>query len=166
MRRADAGDPDSLTSALANIEPEVLIYNAFSITPSNGGPSTLAPSTLVAEFRVNVLGALVSTQAVLPGMLRRGRGSILFTGGGIGLDPTNWLPAASLGVSKAGLRNLTQSLHAELGPKGVHVATVTITGMIQPGSRFDPDRIADVYWSLHTDGKSSFRAEVVFAGDR
>ncbi len=54
---------------------------------------------LVGDFRVNVGGTLAAVQAVLPGMQARGRGSILPTGGGLALDPTGWLPAASLAVA-------------------------------------------------------------------
>ena len=56
-------------------------------------------------------------------MRAAGRGSILLTGGGLALDPTGWLPAASLAVGKAGLRSLAFSMHKELAPEGIHVGT-------------------------------------------
>ena len=67
----------------------------------------------------------------------------VIVGGGLALDPTGWLAAASLAIGKAGLRSLAQTLHKELAPEGIHVATVTIAGQIQPGTTYDPDRIAD-----------------------
>ena len=97
-------------------------------------------------------------------MIAAGRGSILFTGGGLALDPTGWLAAASLAIGKAGLRSLAQTLHAELAPKGIHAGTVTVAGAIAPGTPFDPAHIADAFWSLHEDTPGAFRPEIVFKG--
>ena len=165
LLQADAAYPDQLTEAIgAGGAVEVLVYNAYRATMAQGGPSNLAPEVLVEDFRVNVAGALAAARAVLPDMLAAGRGTILLTGGGLALDPTGWLPAASLGVSKAGLRNLALTLHAELAPRGVHVGTVTVAGQIQIGTAFDPNHIADAFWALHADLPGAFRAEVVFHG--
>ena len=170
LRAADAANPDALAAAIGDGAralggpPEVLIYNAYRSTMAEG-PSSLEPEALAADFRVNVAGALAAARAVLPGMLAAGRGTILFTGGGLALDPTGWLAAASLAIGKAGLRSLAQTLHAELAPRGVHVGTVTVAGQIKPGTAFDPDRIADAFWSLHTDAPGAFRAELIVRGE-
>jgi NAD(P)-dependent dehydrogenase (short-subunit alcohol dehydrogenase family) len=163
MRAADAADPASLAAALAG-RVDVLIHNAYRATMAAPGPSALPVAELAADFAVNVGGALAAAQAVLPGMRAAGRGSILFTGGGLALDPTGWLPAASLAIGKAGLRSLAQTLHAELAPAGIHAGTVTVAGMIAPGTAFDPARIAEAFWSLHQDPPGAFRAELVFQG--
>ena len=99
LRAVDASDAGSLTQAIAAIEAElgpveVLIYNAYRATI--GLPSEVPVDQVVEDFRVNVAGALAAIHAVLPGMRQRGKGSILLTGGGLALDPTGWLPAASL----------------------------------------------------------------------
>ena len=165
LEQADASDPASLARVLTAGGPvEVLIYNAYRATMGQAGPSSLDPAALVEDFRVNVAGALAAAQAVLPGMRAAKRGSILLTGGGLALDPTGWLPAASLAVGKAGLRSLALTLHKELAPEGVHVGTVTVAGQIQPGTPFDPERIAEAFWGLHMDTPGAFRAEVVFKG--
>lgn len=142
----------------------MLVYNAYRASMAAPGPSALAPAELAADFAVNVTGALVAAQAVLPGMRAAGAGSILLTGGGLALDPTGWLPAASLAVGKAGLRNLAASLHAELAPAGIHAGMVTIAGMVAPGTAFDPDRIAEAFWGLHSDPAGAFRPELIFKG--
>jgi NAD(P)-dependent dehydrogenase (short-subunit alcohol dehydrogenase family) len=170
LRRADAADAAGLSAALtegaaaAGGPVEVLIYNAYRSTMSPGGPSTLDPAEVLADLQVNVVSALAAAQAVLPGMLSAGRGSILFTGGGLALEPTAWLPAASLAIGKSGLRSLAFTLHAELAPRGVHAATVTVAGRIEPGAAFDPDAIAAVFWSLHADPPGRFRREIIFDG--
>lgn len=153
LRAADVGDFAMLCSAIRAVEVElgpieVLIYNAYSATPAP--PSQIPLDALVSDFRVNVGGALAAVQAVLPGMQARGRGSILLTGGGLALDPTGWLPAASLAVGKAGIRNLAQSLHKEMDGTPIRVGTVTITGQILPGTPLAPEIIAERFWELHT----------------
>jgi short-subunit dehydrogenase len=155
---ADAGDPASLHDALAQAGAvEVLVYNAVAARPAK--PSQLDPAALAAEFAVNVTGALVAAQAVLPGMRAAGRGTILLTGGGFAFEPMPVM--ASLGVGKAGLRNLAFSLAKELEPEGIHVATVTIGGIVQPGGFFAPDAIAERFWELHAQPRGSFAREIV-----
>jgi NAD(P)-dependent dehydrogenase (short-subunit alcohol dehydrogenase family) len=168
---ADAADPAGLATALADGVStaggpiEILIYNAYRATMTQTGPVSLDTSALVEDFRVNVAGALAAAQAVLPAMLAAGRGTILLTGGGLALDPTGWLGAASLAIGKSGLRSLALSLHAELAPRGVHAATVTIAGQLQPGTPFDPDRVALAFRALHADPPENFRSEIIFRGD-
>ncbi len=163
LRAADAADPAAIAAALPETV-EVLLYNAYRATMVTPGPSALPVAELAADFAVNVGGALAAAQAVLPGMRAAGRGSLLFTGGGLALDPTGWLPAASLAIGKAGLRSLAQTLHAELAPAGLHAGMVTVAGMIAPGTPFDPARIADAFWALHQDPPGAFRAEIIFQG--
>jgi NAD(P)-dependent dehydrogenase (short-subunit alcohol dehydrogenase family) len=168
LRAADAGDFDGLRTAIAAAERdagpvEALVYNAYRA--SFAPPSAVRPEDAVDDFRVNVAGALAATQAVLPGMLGRGRGTVLFTGGGLALDPTGWLDAASLAVGKAGLRSLALTLNKELASKGVHVGTVTVAGAIQPGTAFAPERIAEAFWRMHQDPAGDKPAEVVFTGE-
>jgi len=168
--RGDAADAPALVEALhegaaaAGGQIGVLIYNAYRATMAAGGPSSLDPDSVVEDVRVNVAGALAATQAVLPGMRKAGRGTILFTGGGLALDPTGWLPAASLAIGKAGLRSLALTLHAELAPEGIHAATVTIAGQIQYGTAFAPETIAEAFWALHADPAGQFRNEIIFNG--
>ncbi len=159
---ADAGDVAALRGALdaaaAALGPVgVLVFNAVAARLAI--PSALAPEALVEEFRVNVVGALVAAQAVLPAMRAARRGTILLTGGGFAFEPIP--PMASLGVGKAGLRNLAFSLAKELEPEGIHVATVTIGGMVQDSGFFAPDAIAERFWELHAQPPGGFQREIV-----
>ncbi|MGI9543381.1 MAG: SDR family NAD(P)-dependent oxidoreductase, partial [Cyclobacteriaceae bacterium] len=143
---ADVGDPDSLGSALTQLldehgTPEVMIYNVSVLNPAS--PSALAYDDMLRDFKINVGGALIAAQAVMPGMKERKSGSILITGGGLALKPYHEF--ASLSIGKAGVRSLCYSLAQELKPHGIHVATITINGMIEKGSHFDPDKIAEVF---------------------
>jgi short-subunit dehydrogenase len=162
---ADAADPSSLAAALAQVSanqgaPSVLVYNAAGVRYKP--LAQLGADELIADLRVSIGGALAAAQAVLPAMREQGQGTLLFTGGGFAFEPMAAM--ASLGVGKAGIRNLAFSLFAELKDAGIHAATVTIGGLVKPGTAFDPDKIAEAYWTLHAQPKGSFEREVVFKG--
>ena len=159
----DAGSEDSLRKVFREIHEslgatEVLVYNAFRYQQAN--PSELPASHLVADFQVNVVGALVSAQCVIDDMKAAGRGTILLTGGGLALEPEPSF--SSLAVGKAGIRSLAFSLHKELSPFHIHVATVTICGYVQEGTRFSPDKIAEVFFQLHRQPEGNWDREFVY----
>jgi NAD(P)-dependent dehydrogenase (short-subunit alcohol dehydrogenase family) len=154
----------SLRSAFAHIldqqgAPEVLIYNAAAVR--EGPPSRFDVDAVYADLRVNLGGAILSVGEVLPAMRQNRRGTILLTGGGLALRPS---PAyASLAIGKAALRSYALSLSQEVEAEGIHAATVTVAGFVQPGTYFDPKRIAEVYWALHTQPPGAWDREVVYA---
>jgi NAD(P)-dependent dehydrogenase (short-subunit alcohol dehydrogenase family) len=156
----DCGDFGAVQAALGGLGPvRVLVYNAVGVTP--GTPLDLTPAGLMADLAVSVGGAVAACQAVAPGM--NGGSSILLTGGGFALRPMARM--ASVGMGKAALRNLAFSLDETLGPRGVRVGTVTIMGMVAPGSRFDPDAIAQYFMALHADREGHLGVEATFKGE-
>ena len=160
---ADAADADSLILGLDAVhadfgEVDVLVYNVA--THERGRPLQVPVDRLIDDFRTNVVGALVAARAVAPAMVERRRGTILFTGGGFAYEPA--ADYASLSMDKAALRSLTYTLAQELGTHGVHVATVTVHGFVQHGTRFDPSRIAGAFIALHRQPKGHFDIETVY----
>ncbi len=160
---ADVSDFEALGAALGRIDaelgaPEVFVYNAAVLR--QGQPSELSVDAFMSDFKVNVAAALAAAQKVIPAMRQNKRGTILFTGGGLALEPYSQF--ASLAVGKAALRNLTFSLAGELKGEGIHVATVTICGFVKPGTHFDPDKIAESYWTLHSQAPDAWEREVIF----
>lgn len=158
---ADAAQFDLLKFAFTQIQAEfgsteVLIYNAALVRKTAVGK--LNPETLVQDFTINVVGAMYSTQLVLPQMEQQGRGTVLFTGGGFAHQPSP--DHHSLSAGKAALLNYSLNLAQQYGAKGIHVATVSIFGKVTPGTRYDPDLIAEKYWELHTQPKESWETEV------
>ena len=159
--KADAGDPESLRDALTDVQntlgsPDVLIYNASSFHP--GTITNLTGKELTDDLQTNVVGALEAAKWVLPAMVERDQGTLLFTGSGSGIKP--WAENASLSVGKAALRMLALSLAAELSGTGVRVATVTVAGSIGGSERFMPEQIAESYWDVYTGQQAG--PEVVY----
>lgn len=164
--QANASDADALKAAIAAAEsrfgghPEAVIYNV--VAPNFDPISSIAPEKLVDDLRTNVVGALVAAQAVMPGMKARGSGSILLTGGGWALYPS--ARAASPSIGKAALRSLAFILNEDLKGTGVKAGTVTIMGMVKPGTPFDPGRIGEALLAMHNAPVSGFTPEVQFIG--
>jgi short-subunit dehydrogenase len=158
--QCDAERTSSIEDALGAVENdlgavEVLVYNAA--VAKRGSPLEVGAEQLVRELRVDVVGLLVAAQKVVPAMRATGRGTILVTGGGTALEP--WPQMAALSAGKAAVRSLALSLHKELASEHIHAATVTIAGIVERGGKFDPDKIADVYWELHQQAPGSFEGE-------
>jgi NAD(P)-dependent dehydrogenase (short-subunit alcohol dehydrogenase family) len=170
---ADAADPGSLERAFAELREElgsveVLVYNAgwFRIA----GLLELTAEELENAWRISCLGAFVSAQQVLPEMVSRGRGTVLLTGATASVRGSARF--VGLAVGKFGLRALAQSMAREFGPQGIHVAHVVIDGMIDtPRVRklapdleehrlLSPDSIAETYWQLHEQDRSSWTLEL------
>ncbi len=164
---ADVGDPVTLRAAFATIraaagDPTVLVYNTSLWVP--GRPTELDYDAFMTGLRVGAAGALVAVQEVAPAMRAAGRGTILLTGSGVALRA----PATSAGLAaaKAALRSLALTMALELRGDGIHVATVTIAGVMAAGTYYDPGLIAQVYWDLHLEGidpPDGWRSEVVYA---
>lgn len=162
---ADAGNAASLTTALDAVrgalgDAEVLLYNAALWRP--GPVLDTTPESFDKDFQVCVTGALIAARALAPAMIAAGRGTLLFTGGGLALYPSPQAP--SLSVGKAGIRALALMLAEELAPKGVRVGTVTIAGEVAVGTLFAPENIAEAFLSLHRTPADPKTAEFVFRG--
>lgn len=161
---ADAGDPEDLRAALGRAvddfgAPEVLVYNAAVLQPDT--PTGLDAESWAQTLAVNVTGAVAATQTVLP-LLRYGRGSLLFTGGGFALQPSP--EYTTLSVGKAALRAYVQALHADQHGSDVHASTITVAGAIGgEDPRFAPDVLAAAYLALHHQPKEQWQAELVYA---
>ena len=159
---ADINDTEALKPILhllqaETITPKVLVYNASG--GADALPSSLSQEALAVALQINVQAPLAITQAALPAMRKARRGTILFTGGGLALEPKANQAALSLG--KSALRSLALSLAEELEPENIHVAILTIAGWVQPGTPFSPEALAEVFWELHQEERSGWRREVV-----
>ncbi|MFP5347322.1 MAG: SDR family NAD(P)-dependent oxidoreductase [Actinomycetes bacterium] len=146
---ADVADSAVLTEALERFaghagRVDVLHHNISTFRAATASQTTAAE--LLADVAVGVASLLTAVRAVLPWMLEAGTGTVLATGSGAADRPMT--DGATLGVQKAALRNLVQAMAAELRPRGVHVATVTVHGVLAEGTAFTPDAVAEQLFDL------------------
>ena len=106
--------------------PSVLIHNAVSATFKTFLEAD--PEDLERNFRVNTTSLFCLARELAPEMTAAGAGAIIVTGNTAALRgiPTY----ATFAPTKAAQRILAQSLARDLGPKGVHVAYITIDAAI------------------------------------
>lgn len=105
------------------------------------------PEELDAMIAVNVTALTRLTRAVAPGLVQRGAGAIINIASIVALKPE--LLNGTYGGSKAFVLALTQSLHHELGDKGVQVQAVL------------PGAIATPFWARAGHGVENLPAAIV-----
>jgi len=93
-------------------------------------------------------------------MKAAGSGTIIFTGGLFATSP--FYQFSSLSIGKAGIRHIGLLLSQELQPAGIHVAIVTVCGIVKEGTYYDPNKIADEYWVLHSQPHGEWKEEFIF----
>jgi NAD(P)-dependent dehydrogenase (short-subunit alcohol dehydrogenase family) len=170
---ADVSQPDQVAAAFRSIREQLgpvdLLINNASASGPFGQPFTeITADNFVRGWQVGVLGAFLCSQAVVPDMLAKGSGCILFTGA------TSSVRGAAITFSSAkfALRGLAQSLARELWPRGIHIAHVVVDGVIRereigPGVAdqageplMNPAAIAEVYWDLARQDRSAWTLEL------
>jgi NADP-dependent 3-hydroxy acid dehydrogenase YdfG len=166
---ADVSNRHALAAALDRAATRFGGIDVLEYSPYAGlvrvAPTEVTVDNLTPQIEQLLYGAVTAVQAVLPGMLAAGTGTLLFTTGGGALNPYPML--ATLNATQAAQRNWALNLHQELADKGILVANVAINVFVgatppAPGIPYaDPDDIARVYWNLHT-GRD--RAEHVVTG--
>ncbi|RVX66823.1 hypothetical protein B0A52_09553 [Exophiala mesophila] len=134
----------------------------------------LSPEEFESGWEANGRGGFLFSQAVLPLLLDavdkvEHPPTLIFTSATAGLKGS--AHCASFAAGKFALRALYQSLAREFGPKGIHVAHAIIDGVIDiertkhykfdhPDAKISADAIADTYWHLHTQPRTTFTNEI------
>jgi short-subunit dehydrogenase len=177
---ADLNDKERLDAVLDEILArfgaiDLAYYGPAAMDGPMPGLINEADSADVRRAMELVYPAVDTVAKVLPGMLERGTGGLLFAGGLSSVVPMPTLGA--LAVSSAALRNYAITLNADLAAQGVYAGTLTIGGLIERGdihkamtadpnmfgdiaiATLDPDDIADTAWELVSKRD---RAEAVF----
>uniref|UniRef100_A0A6N2M4N4 Uncharacterized protein n=1 Tax=Salix viminalis TaxID=40686 RepID=A0A6N2M4N4_SALVM len=202
--RIDCSDSRSVREAFRR----VLVYNAYqpavsrqptnftdicidsfvkSLAISSAGAFLCAQQVtkslfiILADHEICYVGSVDGNTQVLPGMVERGRGTILFTGCSSSLNGIACLSELC--------KNCLLSVSQEFQSQGVHVAHVIIDGVIGPpiprappnsqrtssaGEQqqqqqqgvaggetvMDPDSLAQTYWHLHVQGRPAWTQEI------
>ena len=139
--------------------PDVIVYNAFTNVSGNFEEETW--EHLKEQLDVNVGGAFYLLKKVIPLYKEIGKGNLFFTGGGLGINP---MPEyLGIGMSKAALKNMVEATSLVMKDTDVHVAVVTVTGIIGgEDPKFAPSLIAEKYWELYQQDKPEFQTEIIY----
>lgn len=169
----DAAEPAEVERLFDAVErdlglPAWVIYNA---SYRARGPITEVDAAEVKKaLLVSCYAGFLVGQRAARGMLKRGGGSIFFTGASASVK--GYAQSASFAMGKFGLRGLAQSMARELAPKNIHVAHFVIDGGIErPGGderaaqrgadgMLKPDAIAETYLHIHRQHRSAWTWEV------
>ena len=137
---------------------DVLHFNPSAYREKD--PLSLTVAELLEDVALGVGALLTVVQAARPFMSAGGRISVT---GSMAADQP-WEGAASLGVQKAGVRNLVQSIDRTLAGDGIRAVSVTVRGTLSREGAFTPARVADALWGAVTADEASWRTEVPYAG--
>lgn len=131
---ADVTDPGAVAGMVAGVLDH---FGRLDSLVNNAGimPEGSVVDLSLEEWRrvidVDLTGAFICSQAVLPGMLARGSGNIVMISSRLG--QIGFAGLSHYAAAKAGLLALTKSMAKELGPAGIRVNAVapgvTVTDM-------------------------------------
>jgi len=139
----DARDEDAMVNLFSKVETEI---GPIEVAVFNIGANVNFPILDMTGRVFRKVWEMACFAGFLTGresarhMIKRGRGTILFTGATASVRGGSGYSAFA--GAKHALRALAQSLARELGPKNIHVAHVIIDGAID--SRFIRDNMANV----------------------
>ncbi|TKA00185.1 SDR family NAD(P)-dependent oxidoreductase [Actinacidiphila oryziradicis] len=160
---ADVRDHQALSSALLDAEKHFGSIDVLEYSPLPGS-DYLQPvlettrEQVQAAFEFSVHGPMTAVETVLPGMRKRGSGSLLFTSGGSSLVPASKVAGTS--IAMAGEAAYLTMLHQALAPENLHVSHLVVPVRIGPGETLgDPTALAEQLWRLHAD-RDQFRVVV------
>jgi len=130
---ADVSVRESVEAMVDEVESDVgpidLLVNNAGIGEWEPAAWEIDPDDWWHVFEVNTLGPFLCCRAVIPRMIRRGRGRIVNTGSGAA-----YLPGAarnsSYAASKAALYRFGEGLAQQLEPHGIAVFTIS-PGMVR-----------------------------------
>lgn len=160
---ADVTDPEAMSGAVRTMAEELGRVDWLHFNPSffrRKDPLTLTATELLSDVHLGVGALLTAVQAVHP-LLQPG-GRVTATGSMAADKP--WNEAASLGVQKAGLRNLVRSIDTTLEPQGVRAVSLTVRGTLGTEGPFTPDRVAEAIWEAAHQDEATWQTEVPYSG--
>jgi NAD(P)-dependent dehydrogenase (short-subunit alcohol dehydrogenase family) len=173
----DARKEDDVIALIEQIESQVGPIEAFIFNIGANVPCSILEETARKYFKIwemACFSAFLNAREVARRMVKRQRGTILFTGATAGLRGASGF--AAFAGAKHGVRALAQSMARELGPMNLHVAHVVVDGAIdtafirdnfpekyatrEEDGILDPEHIAENYWYLHTQPRDAWTFEL------
>jgi short-subunit dehydrogenase len=149
---ADMSKARELEAAFARIKETLGPVDVLEYSPTPFHEMTpileVTAEKATQHFQSYVAGALTSVNAVLPGMLAKEHGTLLFTAGLSAVIPVPAMGAR--GMALAGLRNYVLNLHQVLMPKGIYAAMLIIGVILAKGDpEKDPDLVAARMYEMY-----------------
>ncbi|WP_434676076.1 SDR family oxidoreductase [Pseudomonas sp. D3-10] len=173
----DARNEDEVIGLIEQIEEQIGPIEAFIFNIGANVPCSILEETARKYFKIwemACFSGFLNAREVAKRMVKRQRGTILFTGATAGLRGASGF--AAFAGAKHGVRALAQSMARELGPMNVHVAHVIVDGAIDTAfirdnfpekyatkdedGILDPEHIAENYWYLHTQPRDAWTFEL------
>ena len=160
---ADVTDAEAATAAVAGFGERFGRIDVLHFNPSafrQKDPLVLTASELLEDVALGVGALLTALQAARPFM---GAGGRVTATGSMAADKP-WNEAPSLGVQKAGLRNLVRSIDKTLEPDGIRAVSVTVRGTLSKEGPFTPDNVAAAIHAAARQHEAEWRTEVPYEG--
>ncbi|MGO4323710.1 SDR family oxidoreductase [Pseudomonas sp. KB_12] len=173
----DARKEDDVIALIEQIENQIGPIEAFVFNIGANVPCSILEETARKYFKIwemACFSGFLNAREVAKRMVKRQRGTILFTGATAGLRGASGF--AAFAGAKHGIRALAQSMARELGPLNIHVAHVVVDGAIDTDFIRDnfpekyatkdqdgilnPEHIADNYWYLHSQPRDAWTFEL------
>lgn len=146
----DVTDFDSVTEMFKTlIDQDQEIDNLIFNVANTHLDTALSSDTDLIDtlFKVNVLSAINCAKEFVHYFQSKSEQSIIFTGGGAAIRPSN--RASTLSLTKAALRSYAYTLHDELITENTFVGLVTIQGLIDTSKEMAADKVAESFWQLY-----------------
>ena len=168
----DLADSAAVPATIAEVIAE---HGPPSVVVHNTAELVIAPFTETGledysrTWTSMVQTAVLLAQSTLQPMTRAGGGTFIVSGATASLR--GGARFSAFASAKFALRGLTQSLAREYQPAGVHVCHTILDGIIDtersrdlhsldPAKMMKPDEIAEVYWQLAHQPKSTWTHEL------
>ena len=173
---SDARIEEQVIALVESVENEIGTIEVFVFNIGGNVMFSILDTTTRVYTKVWEMCALagfITGREVARHMVKRKRGTMLFTGATASVRGSNGFSAFAGG--KHALRALAESMAKELMPQNIHVAHVIIDGPINTKwtrQRFpemvkarpedgllQPDDIAETYWAIHNQKRSAWTFE-------
>lgn len=159
----DVTDTEAATLAVRRVAERFGAVDVLHVNPSafrEKDPLELSVAELLEDVALGVGSLLTAVQAARPFLHEGARVTVT---GSMAADRP-WHRAASLGVQKAGVRNLVHSLDATLRDDGIRAVSVTVNGTLADDGPFSPDRVAEALVAAARQDERDWRTEVPYDG--
>ena len=175
---SDARKEEEVVALIEHIERDIGAIEVLVFNVGANVPSSILDETARKYFKIwemACLAGFLNAREAAKRMVKRGRGTILFTGATASLRGAAGF--AAFAGAKHALRALAQSMARELGPRNIHVAHIVIDGAVDTefirsnmpkvyaermpkDGILKPEHIAESYWQLHAQPRDAWTFEL------